>query len=93
MSFLTKEKPFECNPLDFKPIKTSPFFTWFLSFFELFSKTPTQKPAKSNLPLGKALGCSAVSPPIKEHCESLQPFVIPLIISFETLRFILSVTR
>ena len=45
MSFLTKEKPFECNPLDFKPIKTSPFFTWFLSFFELFSKTPTQKPA------------------------------------------------
>jgi hypothetical protein len=92
MSSLTKENPFDLSPEDFSHTRISPDPNF--SFFKFsFSIIPTEKPAKSYLPLGKFFGCSAVSPPIREQLEFLHPFGMPEIISLDFFKFILSVIK
>ena len=46
------EKPFECGPLDARPIRRSPGAMARPSMIALFSTTPTAKPARSYAPRG-----------------------------------------
>ena len=82
ISSLINEKPFECKPDDFKAMSKSPLLGIFVFRAFSFSTIPTQNPARSYFSLGNALGCSAVSPPIKEQLAISQPFAMPFIISF-----------
>ena len=63
--------------MEANPISTSPLLALLLSIIFVLSTTPTEKPARSKLLVGKLPGCSAVSPPTNEHPACLQPSAIP----------------
>ena len=67
--------------------------SYLIFFIFSFSITPTENPARSYLFFGKFLGCSAVSPPIKEQLDILHPLAIPEIMSLDFFKLILSVTK
>ena len=80
MILLTKEKPFECTPLEAIPTIVSPTSTFDPSINFDFSTTPTEKPAMSYSSSAYIPGISAVSPPIRAQPAKIHPSATPLTI-------------
>jgi len=81
---LIKVYPLLCNPLLSIPITTSPGLISLPSIISLSSTIPVQNPDVSLIgsTIDERLGCSAVSPPNKEHLDNLHPTAIPSTNSF-----------
>ena len=74
------------------PINTSSTLGPSTPIISFSSTTPSEKPARSKLFSGKLPGCSAVSPPTKEHLAISQPLAIPSITFDAVSTLSLSVT-
>ncbi len=82
----TRLKPFECSPLDGRPIRTSPAETCWRPRSSSRRTSPTQNPARSNRPASSTPGCSAVSPPSNAQRARRHPSATPATISATSSR-------